>query len=1034
MKRSQLFILSNTFLWLSVSSFATGQKESDVLYLNLTWHQHQPLYYKEADTEIYSRPWVRVHATKDYYDMAAILEKYPRVRATFNLTPVLIKQLDDFIAGAKDKYWVIAETPAERLNAAEKEFILSRFFDANYDNIIARFPRYQALLRKRQSLGDPALEETREAFSTGEYRDLQVLFNLAWFDPDFLSVQPLAPLVQKGEKFSEEDKTIVFDEVSRVIKEVIPVHRRLQKKGRIEVITTPYAHPILPLIFNTRIAQKSDPAGERPEWFSYPQDAAAHLSKSVDIYKDKFGQRPRGLWPAEGAVAQKIVKLVADAGYKWMASGEHVLARSLRQDGFTRNSRDTVIEADALYRPYYVRHKNGPQVAVVFRDLRLSDLLGFEYSGTPGETAARDFMDRLENIRLRLIAQAKKDPDAKGPHLVSVILDGENAWEHCPKDGKDFLHALYRMLSESKTVKTITVSEYLRKFPKQREIDDLWPGAWFSPDYGTWIGEAEETRAWNVLGKVRSHLAKYDMYGKKVTSPDKLARALDAMYLAEGSDWFWWFGADQDSGVDEYFDTAFRQLLTSVYTALGDPVPDFLLVPIIPEKPEPAERSFSGLFTPSIDGRSSLEEWIKSGYYKAPGGTQEKAFDIFERFSYGFDEDNLYLKIDSRESWAQLLIRGELHIYLQVPGQGNDISFVQHETEKQLIGFAAGYYLQIGENEAILFKVGKWGQLEKAGIVSKLKTDGSVLEAALPLEMLPEMETGDKLRLRTFFAEPGSILDRLPRSGPAALMIPETGTAEILLVVKDPEGDDYGPGTYTYPTDGVFSNGVFDVTEFSVSRDKKYIIFSFVLSGSLTNPWGSGIDLSLQTLDIYIDIDPGKGTGRRHLLEGRNASLQKGFGWEYAIWVEGWHQKIIVPKTPDDSASRPVELSATQVKVLVDVGNRKVVIRLPLAVFNEKQSHENFGYTAVLLSQEGFPSPGVRRVRDVEATASQWRLGGAPVDTNHTRILDFIWPDGAKRCQASFLNDYRPTNETSLDSLSPDDFAVLPMLIPIDRK
>ena len=371
---------------------------------------------------------------------------------------------------------------------------------------------------------------------------------------------------------------MLFDEVRSILRRIIPEHRKLLDEGRIELTTTAYAHPILPLLYSTNIAKKGDPGVTLPEWFSYPNDAIGQLVKSVSMYKELFGRAPSGLWPAEGAVSQDIVKIVGDAGFSWMASGEQVLAKSLGIGGFTRGGDDTVKEADELYRPYYAIDKNGRKTGIVFRDLRLSDLIGFEYSQTDPDAAANDFMARLERIRLRL-----EEEGAGGPHLVSVILDGENAWENYPNDGKAFLNALYTRLSESETVKTVSVTDYLARFPEQRELNELAAGSWFSPDYGTWIGEEEENLAWDYLGKTRRMLAEYDIYKRKRIPEEKLEKALDSMYLAEGSDWFWWYGADQDSGNDRYFDEAFRMLLSEVYTAVGEDVPGYVKIPVIPD-------------------------------------------------------------------------------------------------------------------------------------------------------------------------------------------------------------------------------------------------------------------------------------------------------------------------------------------------------------------------------------------------------------------------------------------------------------------
>jgi alpha-amylase/alpha-mannosidase (GH57 family) len=413
--------------------------------------------------------------------MAAMLTNYPDVKVTFNLTPVLIRQLDDFVNnGAKDKYWVLAEKPAEELTTEDKDFIMRRFFDANWDHVIRVRPGYKALLDKRGGTTDEEITAAIENFSEQDFRDLQIWFNLAWIDPDELAKEPLKALIEKDRGFSEEDKTVLFDEVRRIMAEVLEVHKQLQDSGQVEIITTPYAHPILPLLYDSSLALVGNPSAEMPERYSYPNDVITHLNKSVEVYEEHFGKKPNGLWPGEGAVAEEIVPLVSKAGYKWMATGEPVLAQSLGIASFTRDSKETVQEADVLYRPYYVEGKTGDKVAVFFRDWTLSDKVGFTYSGTPGAVAAKDLMNRLENIKAELA-----DEGAQGPHIVSIILDGENAWENYDNDGKEFLNSLYQELSKSDSIETITPTEYLTKFPEQRELKELFPGAWFSANYDT---------------------------------------------------------------------------------------------------------------------------------------------------------------------------------------------------------------------------------------------------------------------------------------------------------------------------------------------------------------------------------------------------------------------------------------------------------------------------------------------------------------------------------------------------------------------
>lgn len=994
--------------------------EEQPLYLNLIWHQHQPLYYKDADG-VYTRPWVRVHATKDYYDMVSTVQKYPDIHVTFNLTPVLIRQLDDFaLNGAKDKYWALAEKPVEALTEDEKRFILERFFDVNWQNIISRFPRYQELLDKRGGTSIEQINAALQSFSDDDLRDLQVWFNLAWFDPDFLEQDPLKSLVEKGRNYKEEDKRVIFTEARRIIQQILPVHKELQDAGQIEIITSPYAHPILPLLYDTNLASIGSPGSELPkERFSYPNDAISQLDKAAEVYEDHFGKRPLGLWPSEGAVAQEIVPLVVKAGYRWMASGEPVLANSLGISQFTRDTQDTVQEADQLYRPYFIKDKDGNRVMIVFRDWVLSDKIGFTYSQTPGEIAAQDFIDRLENIRKRL-----NEENATGPHLVSVILDGENAWEYYPNDGKEFLNALYRKLSESETIRTVTPSEYLEMFPEHPYLENLFPGAWFSANYETWIGDAEENLAWDYLRMTREDLFQYDYLKKKeAPSPEALSKALDFMYLAEGSDWFWWYGSDQDSGQDSYFDQGFRSLLAGVYQSLGVPVPEFVDVPIITKKPVQPEIQFSGLFTPTIDGVVVPEtEWANSGVYYALRGSMARAEDLVDSLYYGLDSKMFYIRLDSKIPWSELT-EFTIGIYFYSPRLLQTYPFTlatQGSEKKNLIGFRGTNLIEVVRGEDGLSATSYYATSEgwkSSETIEEIKISEKVLEIAIPLSVFGELEPGDDLRLAAILTRQKRDIQWLPVDGPGQVVIPDLGLTTVLIEVNDPERDDYGPGTYTYPTDDVFQEQVFDLKSFTVGYDEDNLVFTFTFYGPVPNPWGSPNNLALQTLDVYVDIDPGQGTGLRMLLPGRNAALVAGNGWEYAIWAEGWTPQFVV-----NDGGVPKQNASVSFKIIVDPSDSKITIRVPRSAFGEGDP-ATWGYAAAVLSQDGFPSPGVWRVRDGQEVAAQWRFGGVPAGvTNYTRIFDI--PDsGNQQQQLSF-----PPMKIDVSQLTPDDFCLLELL------
>ncbi|MEN8238511.1 MAG: glycoside hydrolase family 57 protein, partial [Actinomycetota bacterium] len=587
--------------------------DPDGFYLNLIWHQHQPLYPTDA-SGVVTRPWVRLHAAKDYYDMVETVGRYTNIRVTFNLTPVLLLQLEDIVDGTRDSYWVHTEIPAEDLTDAQRQFVVDRFFDVN-PKIIDRFPRYQELRDIRDGSGD---------FGDADITDLQVLFNLAWTDPDFLAEDPLKSLVDQGRGFAEGDKAVVLAEHLEIVGNVVEIHRDLWDKGQIEVATTPLAHPILPLIADTDQALVGDPSAIMPlERFREVSDAVSQVTMGLDEAERILGRRPEGMWPGEGSVSQLVTPIFAGDGVTWVATGEHVLGETLGLGSFTRDSSGTVEAADVLYRPYAAQHARQPQLPMFFRDNELADLIGFEYSGMSGGAAADDFMGRLSDIKEKLDSQG-----VTGPRVVTIVVDGENAWEHYDNDGKDFLNALYTNLSEADWVTTVTPSQIVDAFTDSIEpLPEVFPASWFQPNFATWIGETEEARAWDYLFEARADLKKAERDG---IDDAVYADAFASMMFAEGSDWFWWYGSDQDSGDDGYFDVAYRELIGQVYDALGEGRPGYVRVPIIPEPATEPDRSPDGLITIDVD-TPDAPEWDTAGL-----------FDGVFPLHWAFDEGNLY--------------------------------------------------------------------------------------------------------------------------------------------------------------------------------------------------------------------------------------------------------------------------------------------------------------------------------------------------------------------------------------------------------
>lgn len=560
-------------------SFRVGPK----LYLALLWHQHQPLYKDGSHPSpagSYLQPWVRLHGIRDYYSMAALIAEHPDLHVTINLTPVLLSQIQDYVErGATDRSLELTLAPAEAMSPDEREELLETSFDADWHNQIVPHPRYQELFAARQ-MGRPA--------TTQDIRDLQMWFNLAWFGKEFRDgdvrlatgeVASVRRFVERQRDFTHADIVDMIAEQYKILRAIVPIHRRLQDRGQLEISTTPFYHPILPLIIDTDQATLDRTGTRLPPRFTSPEDADAHVRMAIDLYRDRFGRLPRGMWPAEGAVSQAVVPYFARAGVEWIATDAGVLARSGRW-GYQAD------DPDVHCQPY--RAEEGESaVTVFFRDAWLADHIGFHYQryGNYAD-AAREF---LAQIKSRFAASLTGDED----RVLTVVLDGENAWGAYRDDARPFLHALYGLLAHDPVIRTVTFAEYLagnsarglRAHPasEQARVYDLYTGSWIDEmgslpgvDLGTWIGEPEENRAWELLGRARAELV------RRGAVPESAPDAFTALYAAEGSDWFWWLGTDQESAEDARFDDLFRTHLRAIFHAVGAEAPTWLNEHIVP--------------------------------------------------------------------------------------------------------------------------------------------------------------------------------------------------------------------------------------------------------------------------------------------------------------------------------------------------------------------------------------------------------------------------------------------------------------------
>lgn len=544
-------------------------KPLDIVFL---WHMHQPDY-RDYATGDFVLPWTYLHAIKDYTDMAYHLERHPGMHAIVNFVPVLLDQIEDYVdqfatGKLRDPLLrLLAHEDLDRATPAERQLVFDACFRSNHTQMIAPYPAYKRLWELFKRL--QADGETLLSFLSGQYlADLLVWYHLAWCGESVRREHSLVvDLMSKAEGFTLGDRRKLLALIGELMAGIIPRYRKLSETGQIEISATPHYHPLAPLLIDLNTASEAMPDAPLPQAPHYPggrRRVAAHVSKARQSHTQRFGKAPCGMWPAEGSVSVATLDVMAREGCQWAASGEGVLGNSLH-----RYLQHVPERKDYLYKPYQVEGV-ADGMKCFFRDDRLSDLIGFEYSRWHGKDAAHHFIREVEAI-----AEASGDI----PPLVSIILDGENAWEYYPYNGFYFLDELYAELEKHAAIKTTTYQRYLADTSVATgNLPNLMPGSWVYGNFSTWIGSRDKNRAWDLLCVAKQS---YDM----VMSSDRLSKTEQAaaerqLCSCESSDWFWWFGDYNPSHAVSSFDQLFRHNLTELYRLLKLSPPKNLQEPI----------------------------------------------------------------------------------------------------------------------------------------------------------------------------------------------------------------------------------------------------------------------------------------------------------------------------------------------------------------------------------------------------------------------------------------------------------------------
>ena len=600
------------------------------LSLAIYWHMHQPVYELEGT---YLMPWVRLHAVKDYLDMALILEKFPNLKLNFNIVPALLDSIIDYAENnCHDIHSELTASDTESLNDEEKAFILNNFFSSKYETMIYRSENYKNLFQKRFAKDIPNIED----FSEDEYSDLMALFNLVWIDPVHFERYPrLKELWEKQRGYTKDDRLEILDIQKQIIREIIPAYRKYIQQGRIELTTSPYYHAILPILIDVKASVKSVMTTEGlPQSLGMLDDAKLQIRSALDRIEEVFGVRPKGIWPPELCLGPKTLNILAKEGIKWTISDEGVLSNSINFD-FIRDFKGNLNDPYHLLKVYTYQTKES-DIDIIFRDRSIPNLINFEYAGINSEMASGDLYDKIKTIQNKLLVS----PDET--HLLTIASDCENCWENYQNDGRDFLENFYSLIVNDETLETVLISDYIDSDRHKKSLKKIHSGSWIDKTFQYWIGEPEKNKAWALLKKTKDD---FEEFAKDNKNNPNLAIAKRELLIAEGSDWFWWYGEPNNSGQDFVFDYMFRERLKNVYLILGLNYPEYLDTTLIRAIEVPFKHPKRNI-SPRMDGLiSSNDDWYNAGSISMLDGPVFRENKNVDKILFGCDNDNIYFRL-----------------------------------------------------------------------------------------------------------------------------------------------------------------------------------------------------------------------------------------------------------------------------------------------------------------------------------------------------------------------------------------------------
>jgi alpha-amylase/alpha-mannosidase (GH57 family) len=708
------------------------------VHLVVLWHMHQPQY-RDPESGRYVLPWTRLHALKDYWGMVDMMREFPKFHATFNIVPALGQQLEEYASGNFNEPWFsLAFKNAEELTREDKAEILARAFQVNHEQLMSRWPRFVELHEWSRAAGGAQALVT---FTARDWRDLQLLSQLAWMEESWLQKDPVvSKLSTKGKDFSEKDKSSLKEKQFELLRMILPAYRDAAQRGQIEISTTPFYHPILPLICDSDIARVASPGTPLPRRaFRRPEDAREQLQRARVYHERVFGVKPSGLWPSEGSVSDQALAIAAEEGFEWFGTDEGVLGRTLNV-GFFRDANGIPANAERLYKPWRVQ-LGGKGITGLFRDHHLSDVIGFVYSRIEAKSAAADLHGRLRHLG--------ETVQSAQPLTICLFLDGENAWEYYPGNGREFLREFYGRIQGDQDFRALTASEAVAAAGEIPTINGIFPASWINANFDVWIGHSEDVAAWELLWDAR------EAYGRAVDARKQgrsdaptetaLKEALESLLVSEGSDWCWWYGPEHSTANDAEFDALYRKHLTGVYLALGQVAPEELAKPIKRRSEHALQLAPTTPLIVKVDGRdTSYFEWLGAGLYSPErrGGSMHGRVFYLHELRYGFEEERFCVRIDPFAGALGELEDPEFRITI---GGAEEVTIVVNLVRGHVQGFAVEKGLVCLLNpkavaevafERILEVAIHKDQINLAG-QSKLRLGVALWHGGLPVDVLP---------------------------------------------------------------------------------------------------------------------------------------------------------------------------------------------------------------------------------------------------------------------------------------------------------